>query len=263
LDLFFRNSKKFEFEKTLLDSALEFLLSKFAKKTPKLKMAVNKEKLSFRKIVICGNIGVGKTTAVRRLTGWIDQSSAIYEKFEENESLPLFYQILEERGTGHYNEACFPTQMAFLHSRANREIACQDPDTCYVLDRGLLEDRYIFGQNQIDQGFMSDTEIERYTHEFEKYVSLSERPDVVVYLRADLSTLLGRIKTRGRDMEASIGAEYLGCLQKLYDEKLIPAIEERFTDVKLLKYDTDDFGEEDVFNKVIQDLKEYNEELNA
>ena len=226
-------------------------------------MAVNKENLSFKKIVICGNIGVGKTTAVRRLTACIEKSDAIYEKFEENKWLPLFYQILEEKGPGHYNEACFPTQMAFLHSRALRELSCQDPDTCYVLDRGLLEDRYIFGQNQIDQGFMTDDETERYTHEFEKYVSLSERPDVVVYLRADLSTLLGRIQKRGRDMESTIGADYLGSLQKLYDEKLIPAIEERFTDVKLLKYNTDDFGEEDVFNKVIADLKAYDAELKA
>ena len=204
--------------------------------------------------MVCGNIGVGKTTACRRLEGLIHDSEAIYEKFAENRYLPLFYKVLEEKGKGEYNEYCFPTQMVFLKSRAKREMNLTDPTKCYILDRGLLEDRYIFGQNQIDQGFMTEQEIEKYTTEFNNYLSNVAKPDVVIYLRADLDTLLQRVKSRGRDMESSIDTNYLGSLQNLYDNSLIPQIENRFKDIKLLKYQTDFTGEEDVVKKVFKDL---------
>ena len=153
-----------------------------------------------------------------------------------------------------YNEYCFPTQMVFLKSRAKRELGLTNPNMCYILDRGLLEDRYIFGQNQIDQGFMTEQEIEKYTTEFNNYLAKTAKPDIVVYLRANVDVLLKRIKNRGRDMESSIDSSYLGSLQNLYDNLLIPTIENDFKDVKLLMYETDFSGEEDVVRKVFNDL---------
>ena len=207
-----------------------------------------------RKIVICGNIGVGKTTAVRRLVNSIQNSEAVFEQFEENEHLPGFYKVLEEKGSGHYNEYCYPTQMAFLTSRAKRELKCQDPERTYILDRGLMEDKYIFGKNQIDQGFMSEKEIERYTQQFDQYMEQCKLPDLVVYLKADINTLTQRIKKRGRDMEANISQDYLRSLQTLYDENLIPALEEKYSNIMMLKYDTTPCAEDDVFRKVVQDI---------
>lgn len=207
-----------------------------------------------KKIVICGNIGVGKTTSVRKLIGAIQNSEAVFEKFEENEHLPGFYKVLEEKGTGIYNEFCYPTQMAFLTSRAKRELNCQNPEKVYILDRGLMEDKYIFGQNQIDQGFMSEKEIERYTQKFNQYMEQASLPDLVVYLRADIDVLKDRINKRGRDMEANISPEYLQSLQKLYDENLIPALEQDYGQIMMLKYDTNQREEEDVFKKVVQDI---------
>lgn len=207
-----------------------------------------------KKIVICGSIGVGKTSTVEGLVGSILNSEAVYEKFEENDHLPNFYKTLEEKGFGHYNKYCFPTQMTFLHSRAKRELNCLNQDKVYILDRGLMEDKYIFGQNQIDQGFMSEMEIQNYTQKFDSYMSQVALPDLVIYLTADIDVLKDRIKKRGRDMEASIKSDYLFSLQKLYDGNLIPELEKNYSQIKIMKYNTNDISKEEVLKRVGHDI---------
>jgi len=255
-------------------------------------MAEQVELKHLRKIVICGNIGVGKTTCVRRLTNSIRNSEAIYEKFEENPFLEGFYKVLEENREkeNKYNEYCYPTQMAFLNSRAKRELSIstklkkitQDSpqpnkyqneeveipivasnNMVYVMDRGLLEDRYIFGQNQIDQGLMNESETTRYINRFNMYMSLNTLPDVIVYLRSTTDTLKNRINKRARDMEQDIKKEYLESLQTLYDEKLIPAIkeEEDYMGIRVLEYETDHWMEDDVFKNVMGDIKKLDNDI--
>jgi deoxyadenosine/deoxycytidine kinase len=149
--------------------------------------------------------------------------------------------------------------MTFLKFRAEREMnilqALDPTPSCYILDRGILEDRHIFGQNQISQGFMSEPEIQEYTSAFNDYVKLIDKPDVVVFLRADVDKLLERIQGRGRDMENGIDYDYLSSLQSLYDELVLEKIEKSDWPTKVLKYDTNGSQEGEVFGRVIEDLK--------
>jgi deoxyadenosine/deoxycytidine kinase len=149
--------------------------------------------------------------------------------------------------------------MTFLKHRAEREMSIiqnSDPTpSCYILDRGILEDRHIFGQNQISQGFMSEPEIHQYTSAFNDYVQLIDKPDIVIFLRADVDKLLQRIQGRGRDMETGIDYDYLASLQSLYDKLVLETIEKSDWPTKVLKYDTNGSQEKEVFERVIGDLK--------
>jgi len=140
------------------------------------------------------------------LESMIPSSSAVYERFEENPFLPLFYKEMKDKVTS-YNRYSFPTQMTFLDLRATRELELND-DKCHIIDRSLLEDRYIFGQLHIDEKFMDEKEIAQYIEHFELLLEKIEKPDVIIFLRADVEVLLKRIKNRGREMESNMSHEY-------------------------------------------------------
>ena len=212
-----------------------------------------------KKIVVCGNIGVGKTTACAKLESVISNSESIYERFDENPFLPMFYNEMK-KDAGIYNKFSFPTQMKFLDLRAQREEELSEnnkenlENKCYIIDRSLLEDRYIFGQLHIDSNFMLDDEAEKYTRHFENLFDKIEKPDIIVFLRADIEVLLKRIKNRDRDMETSIPKEYLESLQEKYDKTFIPIIEKKYPEIRLLKYDTDNYNEDELVNILSTDL---------
>ena len=78
-------------------------------------------------------------------------------------------------------------------------------DLCFVFDRGVLEDRYIFVQYQADKGLMSQEELAIYDEEFAKvYKEVFEMPDVVIYLKADVKVMQERVNNRNRDMESDL-----------------------------------------------------------
>jgi len=207
----------------------------------------------YKKIIVCGNVGVGKTTACHNLETQLPNSEAIYERFDENPYLPLFYKELQNKPTG-YNKFSYQTQLTFLNLRAQREIDLQNKDKCYIVDRSLLEDRYIFGQLHIDDGFMNAQEVKQYCERFQIHLNTIDKPEVIVFLRADVDVLLERIKKRGRGMESGISKEYLSKLQSLYDETLIPIIEKEYPEILLLKYDTDNYDEDKVMWEISEDL---------
>lgn len=68
----------------------------------------------YSKIMVCGNVGVGKTTACQKLESSILNSQAVYERFDENPHLALFYQELEKNPNG-YNKYSYDTQLTFLN----------------------------------------------------------------------------------------------------------------------------------------------------
>ena len=215
-----------------------------------------------KKIVVCGNIGVGKTTACMKLESVVNNSEVVYERFDENPYLPMFYNEMKNK-TDSFNKYSFPTQMTFLNLRALREEELQkankenEDKKCFIIDRSLLEDRYIFGQLHIDQKFMVDDEAEKYKSHFESLFDKIEKPDIIIFLRADIEVLLSRIRNRGRDMESSISRDYLESLQEKYDNTFIPIIEKRYPEIKLLKYDTDNYNCEEIMKILKIDLKKH------
>jgi deoxyadenosine/deoxycytidine kinase len=156
-------------------------------------------------VAVAGNIGVGKSTLVSMLCnrlGW----QPFFEPVGDNPYLADFYRDM------HHSQIFFLTRRL----RSHRQLL--DHPTSAIQDRCVYEDAEVFAQNLFLQGLMDERD---YLSYHELYCVLSEflpPPDLVVYLRASVSTLQMRIARRGRDYERTITPEYLGQLNTLYEE---------------------------------------------
>jgi len=86
-----------------------------------------------------------------------------------------------------------------------------------VQDRSVYEDAEIFAQNLYEQGQMNPRDYQAYRDLYDGIRSFLPPPDLLVYLKSDVNTLLARIKLRGRDFERDISPDYLHRLNILYD----------------------------------------------
>ncbi len=159
-------------------------------------------------VAVAGNIGVGKSTLVGKLCarlGW----EPFYEPVTENPYLADFYRDM--------NAWSFHSQVFFLthRLRAHHELA-QRPASV-IQDRSVYEDAEIFAQNLFLQGRIQPRDYQTYRELYETTLRFLPPPDLVIYLRASIPTLLNRIASRGRDYERSISAEYLEGLNSLYE----------------------------------------------
>lgn len=160
-------------------------------------------------VAVAGNIGVGKThltTLLANHLGW----PAYYEPVIDNPYLDDFYADMERWA--------FHLQVFFLSKRfeIHREMVSSG-EPC-IQDRTIYEDKEIFASTLHRQGFMSDRDFANYTALFDAMTSFLRTPDLIVYLRAGVGTLLDRIRCRGRDCEREISADYLEALNGAYEE---------------------------------------------
>lgn len=159
-------------------------------------------------VAVAGNIGVGKSTLVEMLCsrlGW----APYYEPEAENPYLADFYQDMKSWA--------FHSQIFFLTHRLRIHRRLIDHPNSVIQDRSVYEDAEIFAQNLYRQRQISERDFATY---WELYRVLSEflpPPDLVVYLRASVSTLQNRIRNRGRTYERQISADYLAQLNFLYE----------------------------------------------
>lgn len=160
-------------------------------------------------IVVAGNIGVGKSTLVRLLSqemGW----DPFYEPVTESPYLSDFYQAMDTWG--------FHSQVFFLAHRLQIQHAILMHPTSVIQDRSIYEDAEVFAMNLYLQGHLSQRDHETYRTLYQALHDLLPPPDLVIYLRASVSTLLHRILQRSREYELSISSEYLQSLNDLYGE---------------------------------------------
>ena len=162
-----------------------------------------------RFVAVAGNIGVGKSTLVELLAekmGW----TPFYEPQSQNPYLADFYRDMQEWS--------FQSQIFFLSRRlrAHRDIS-NHPGPA-VQDRSVYEDAEIFARNLFLERKLSDRDYQTYRDLYEVLTRFLPPPDLVVYLRASVDTLVERISMRGRDYERGIRPEYLGRLNELYEE---------------------------------------------
>ncbi len=151
-------------------------------------------------IAVAGNIGSGKTTLTSLLAkhyGWDPH----YEDIDENPYLNDFYQDMQRWS--------FNLQIYFLNSRFNQIIEIQKSGKDIIQDRTIYEDAYIFAPNLHSMGLMSTRDFENYFTLFNLISSLIDPPDLIIYLRASIPTLVNQIQTRGRKYESSIRLDYL------------------------------------------------------
>lgn len=176
-------------------------------------------------IAIVGNIGAGKTTLTSLLAkhlGWEPQ----YEAVEDNPYLEDFYSDMKRWS--------FNLQIFFLNSRFRHIIELQKRNADIIQDRTIYEDAYIFAENLHDMGLMTSRDFENYSNIFESILSFIKPPDLLIYLKASVPTLVDNIQLRGRDYEAGIRLDYLSKLNDKYQKWI-----SNYNDGKLLILDKD------------------------
>jgi len=160
-------------------------------------------------IGIAGNIGVGKTTFTSYLAKEFNLMD-IYESVTDNPYLSDFYSDMHRWS--------FNLQIYFLHHRFSSIIDITKSNNGFVQDRTIYEDVEIFSKNLHDMGFMDDRDWKTYSDLFKNMTKFLKAPDLIIYLKADLDTLMNRIGKRSREYEATIDPEYLKRLNIMYNQ---------------------------------------------
>ncbi len=159
-------------------------------------------------IAVAGNIGVGKSTLVKLLCDYLNWTP-FYEPVTENPYLADFYEDMQAWG--------FHSQVYFLMRRLRIHHQLMNKSGIVVQDRSVYEDAEIFAHNLYLQDAINERDYETYHELYQVLVEFLPPPDLVLYLRASVPTLLDRIAKRDRDYERTISAEYLGDLNDLYE----------------------------------------------
>ncbi len=160
-------------------------------------------------IAIAGNIGAGKTSLASKL-GMHYNWDVMYEDATDNPYLSDFYFDM--------NRWSFNLQIHFLHSRYRQILSIRAGEHPVIQDRTIYEDACIFAPNLYEMGLMTKRDFESYQHLFQTMTSQIAPPDLLIYLKASISTLVGHIHTRGRDYEGNMSLDYLKKLNKKYDD---------------------------------------------
>ncbi|MCH2034431.1 MAG: deoxynucleoside kinase [Tenacibaculum sp.] len=159
-------------------------------------------------IAIAGNIGAGKTTLTKLLAKHYNWEPH-FESVDENPYLDDFYGEMERWS--------FNLQVYFLNSRFRQILELRKSGKAIIQDRTIYEDAHIFAPNLHAMGLMTNRDYGNYSSLFELMENLVTPPDLLIYLRADISTLVGQIHKRGRDYESSISIDYLSRLNERYE----------------------------------------------
>ena len=169
-------------------------------------MSDRKEK---KYLAIAGNIGAGKsslTSLLGKHFGW----KTYFETVDNNPYLSDFYEDMRRWS--------FNLQIYFLSSRFQNQKKLMQVQNGLIQDRTIYEDVEIFAKNLHEMGLMSDRDYKNYCSLFNEMVSYLQAPDLLIYLRADVPTLVRQIQKRGREYENTIRIEYLERLNRLYED---------------------------------------------
>ncbi len=169
-------------------------------------MAKNKKP---KHIAIAGNIGAGKTTLTELLSKhykWIPQ-------FEDVEHNPYLFDFYEDMPRWSFN-----LQIYFLNSRLTQLLDIQRGKETVIQDRTIYEDAHIFAPNLHEMSLMSKRDFDNYFSFFESLKTMVSPPDLLIYLKASVPTLVAQIQKRGREYEDNIRLDYLKRLNDYYNK---------------------------------------------
>ncbi|MCZ2392792.1 MAG: deoxynucleoside kinase [Chitinophagales bacterium] len=192
---------------------------------------------------MAGNIGAGKTTLTELLAKHYNWEPR-YEDVENNPYLNDFYQDMPRWS--------FNLQIYFLNKRLQQTIEIQSGNNVVIQDRTIYEDAHIFAPNLHEMGLMSTRDFENYISLFKTIRTQIKAPDLLIYLKSSLSTLVNQIEKRGRDYEDNIRLDYLKQLNQFYENWI-----ENYKDGKLLIISVDNLNfadNKEDFGKVVQKI---------
>ena len=168
----------------------------------------NPEERIVKHIAVAGNIGAGKTsltTLLARHFGW----TAHFEDVDNNPYLNDFYNDMQRWS--------FNLQMYFLNQRFQQLQAIHRGDKTVVQDRTIYEDAKIFALNLHNMGLMTKRDFDNYQAMFETMNQFIQPPDLLIYVRASISTIVSQIEKRGREYEENLRLDYLKRLNEYYE----------------------------------------------
>ena len=180
-------------------------------------------------VAIAGNIGSGKTTLTEILAKRYG-ARAYYEE-SDNPYIGDFYNDM--------SRWAFQLQVAFLGSRIGQTVEMLSSSEANVFqDRTIYEDAHIFASNLHEMGLMTSRDFATYMRIFDLTTNLIPKPDVLIYLRASIPTLVEQIKRRGRAYEINIDEAYLSRLNDKYEHWINNVYQGK---VLIIDKDTEDF----------------------
>jgi deoxyadenosine/deoxycytidine kinase len=160
-------------------------------------------------VAIAGNIGAGKTT----LTEMLSKYFAWQPEYEDVENNPYLIDFYEDMPRWSFN-----LQIYFLNSRYRQMIDIRKNPKTVIQDRTIYEDAEIFAPNLHKMGLMTTRDFENYRSLYETIISQVQAPDLMIFLKASIPTLVNNIQNRGRDYEDNIRLDYLKRLNEFYDK---------------------------------------------
>jgi len=148
-------------------------------------------------IAVEGPIGVGKTSLARALSRQMS-ARLVLEEVDGNPFLSRFYEDPDK--------FALPVQLYFLLTRYNqqRELAQQD-----LFAQATVSD-YLFAKDRIFASLnLAPDEMTLYDNVYRLLDARMAKPDLVVYIRANVEVLAARLRKRNRDFEQHISLGYL------------------------------------------------------
>ena len=159
-------------------------------------------------IAISGNIGAGKTELTKLLSKHYGYR-AVFGPTEDNPYLTSFSEDMRRWS--------FNMVVHSLYANFQQLADLQASGENFIKDRSLYDDACIFAPNLHGMGLMTSRDLATYTELFDLLYSLLPKPDLMIYLHGDVTTLIRHIQKRGRDYENSIRLDYLTNLNDRYE----------------------------------------------
>jgi deoxyadenosine/deoxycytidine kinase len=191
------------------------------------------QKNTIKHIAVAGNIGSGKTTLTTKLAKHFKWEPH-FEDIDHNPYLVDFYEDMHRWS--------FNLQVYFLNNRLQQLLDIRNGKKSVIQDRTIFEDAYIFAPNLYEMGLMTKRDFENYSSLFSTLKKLVNPPDLLIYLKASIPTIVDQIQKRGREYEENIRLDYLKRLNEFYNKWI-----EKYNDGPLLVIDVDknNFAEND------------------
>lgn len=180
-------------------------------------------------ITIAGTVGVGKSTLTKKLAETLDFRTS-FEKVDGNPYLEKYYQD--------FNRWSFHLQIYFLAERFKEQKRMFQYGGGFIQDRSIYEDTAIFAQMNYDNGSMSKEDFDTYNSLFNAMVMTPyfPHPNLIIYLEGDIDEIVGRIGTRGRQMEIDTPVEYWYNLHRRYEDWI-----KNFTSAPVLRLNINEY----------------------